>query len=154
LGTTAWSFGRCGEVETTGESPRSSTIAFPRFAWECSAVLCLMLLVSPMSSKAHYVVLILPCFLVAKLAVERRSGWVLVLLGVLAVTGPLTAKGLIGREWGDATLDWNFPTLFAAALLVSCWLMLRRDRQLLRRDRQPQSGTARIDHGASAELAV
>ena len=127
VAVTAWRFGQPG----TGAGPRQVVV-------ECAAIVCLMLLLSPMSSKAHYVVLVLPSMLFARWFVERRPvgqafqpdsqprfRWLLVvLLIVLLITGPLTSKGLTGKALGDLTLAWGFPTFFALGLLAAMWLSL------------------------------
>jgi hypothetical protein len=88
---------------------------------ESSAVICLMLLLSPMTSKAHFVILTLPVLLVAQWSVERPSWrWCLTLAGLL-VTGPLAAKDLVGREWGTLALAWGLPTWHTLLLLVALW---------------------------------
>ena len=132
VAATAWRFGRPGR-----EWSRLEVGA------ESAAVVCLMLLLSPMSSKAHYVVLVLPCILFARWFVERRQAVgqafqpdsqaslrrpLTALLAVLLVTGPLTSKGLTGKALGDLTLAWGFPTWFALALLAVTWLILPRTR--------------------------
>ena len=79
-----------------------------------------MLLLSPMSSKAHYVALLLPCFVMTRAFVEKRLNWKL-WLPLLVVLGPLTAKGITGKTLGDLMLAWGFPTWFALVLLVAMW---------------------------------
>lgn len=98
-------------------------------------VVCLMLLLSPMTSKAHYAVMVLPALFVARRVVEQPSrGWLLVLFGLI-VTGPLTAKGLLGKSLGDLTLAWGLPTWFVMLSLLSLWRL--RD---LANQRHPQLG--------------
>ena len=95
-----------------------------RTAIEASAIVCLMLLLSPMSSKAHYVVLLLPCLVVARAVVERRCDarwW----LPPLLIFGPLTSKGITGKPLGDLLLAWGFPTWFAIVLLAAMWRLNR-----------------------------
>ncbi len=90
---------------------------------EASSICCLMLLLSPMSSKAHYVVLLLPCLVMARAIVERRCDarwW----LPPLLVLGPLTSKGVTGKPLGDVLLAWGFPTWFAVVLLLAMWGLL------------------------------
>jgi len=108
----------------TADRPSPHALAEIQTAVECSAVTALMLLASPMSGKAHYVVLVLPCIVLARVAVEVRPWWSLPLLAVLFVSGPFTAKGLIGKPLGDLTLAWALPTLFATASLAGIWLTL------------------------------
>jgi hypothetical protein len=77
-----------------------------------------------MSSKAHHVVLLLPSLILARLFVEQRPPWMSVLLVALLITGPLTAKGLIGKDAGDLTLAWGIPTCFVLLSLVGTWMAL------------------------------
>jgi hypothetical protein len=113
LALTAWRFGR-------PDASRSSH----HVGAEAAAIVCLMLLLSPMSSKAHYVVLVLPCMLFARALIERRHAAFRLLLPFLLITGPLTSKGLTGKPLGDLTLAWGFPTWFALMLLAAMWLLL------------------------------
>jgi glycosyl transferase family 87 len=126
LAVTAWRFGRPGQpwraacVDSRGDFDAGPS----PIGLEAAALACLMLLLSPMSSKAHYVVLVLPCIAFARAYVERRDAWLRVLLPVLLLTGPLTSKGLTGKALGDLTLAWGFPTWFALALLLAVWRLL------------------------------
>lgn len=113
LALTAWRFGRPG----ASRSPLD-------VGAEAGAIVCLMLLLSPMSSKAHYVVLLLPCMLFARAFIERRHAVLRWWLPLLLVTGPLTSKGLTGKTLGDLTLAWGFPTWFAFMMLVAMWQLL------------------------------
>jgi len=126
LAVTAWRFGRPGQPwMAAGVDSQDDRDAGPSpLGLEAAALACLMLLLSPMSSKAHYVVLVLPCIAFAVAYVERRDAWLRVLLPVLLLTGPLTSKGLTGKALGDLTLAWGFPTWFALALLLAVWRLL------------------------------
>ena len=128
VGATAWIGGRPfrGPQANTGETPGRQTNLI--WAAEIGAVACLMLLLSPMSSKAHYVVLWLPSLLVARLAIERPSATWRVLVVLLAITGTLTTKGMVGKNLGDLTLTWGFPTFFAILMLVAMWGGMRDRR--------------------------
>lgn len=98
-----------------------------RWAWEFSAVVCLMLLLSPMSSKAHYVVLMLPCWLIAKLVWQQPTAPRWGIVALLLITGPLASKDLLGKSLADLTLVWGFPTAFALILLgTSLWQLSER----------------------------
>lgn len=90
---------------------------------EASAIVGLMLLLSPMSSKAHYVVLLLPCLVLARAVVERRldARW---WLPPLLILGPLTSKGVTGKPLGDLLLAWGLPTWFVLSLLAAMWMLL------------------------------
>jgi hypothetical protein len=97
-------------------------------AVEASAIICLMLLLSPMSSKAHYVALLLPCLVISRAFVEKRLSWKL-WLPPLMLFGPLTAKGITGKAMGDLMLAWGFPTWFALMLLVAMWRLVKSNGQ-------------------------
>jgi uncharacterized membrane protein YhaH (DUF805 family) len=74
-----------------------------------------------MSSKAHYAVMLLPTLFIARRIIEHQTrGW-LAVLAFLAVTGPLTAKGLLGKSFGDLTLAWGLPTMYVVLALLSLW---------------------------------
>ncbi len=127
---------------------------------EAASVFCLMLLLSPMSSKAHYVVLVLPCLLFARAVVEGRNGAFLGLLPILLITGPLTSKGLTGKALGDLTLAWGFPTWYAVCLLFAMWLLLpltgkqeTRDALILAKAGRPDRQTGATDCTGYSEAA-
>src|SRR5262249_25656162 len=92
---------------------------------EGAVVLLLMLLLSPMSSKAHFGVLVLPGFLLARTAAERGR-----LPGVLlaaAVALALVAnKDPLGERLYTMALYYSTVTGEAVALLAGCLLILRR----------------------------
>lgn len=123
---TAWRFGLPG----TAAPPQNPAPPGPvpleglRTPMESAAILCLMLLLSPMSSKSHFVVLLLPSFILGRLIIEQRSFFLKGLLIALLITGPLTAKGLIGKELGALTLAWGFPTWFIGFSLLGIWWAL------------------------------
>jgi hypothetical protein len=126
VAATAWLFRRPGRPAPTVPLHNVGPIPFDKLQTgvEAAAVLCLMLLLSPMSSKSHYVVTLLPSLLIARAIVERRSRWLPWLLLPLAVCGPLSTKGLIGRSFGDLTLAWGLPVWFALMSLVGIWMVL------------------------------
>jgi hypothetical protein len=101
---------------------------------EHSVVLLLMLLLSPMSSMAHFGILVLPGFCLARRAIARREPLLTVLLLTAAVAACASNKDLMGGRlytvslWGGCVM-WN--TLF---LLVACL------RELLRRDEVLEDG--------------
>jgi hypothetical protein len=134
IAATTWTFGAPGKKDSV-RSFTDATVAWSDLATgiETSALACLMLLLSPMSSKAHYVVLILPCMLLARAAVDGRCDWKRWLLP-LVVLGPLTAKGFTGKATGDLLLAWGFPTWFVLVLLTAMW-RLRRECFMQARDK-------------------
>ncbi len=112
---------------------------------DVAMIVCLMLLLSPMSSKAHYAVMILPALFVARRVVEQPTrGW-LAVVAFLIITGPLTAKGLLGKSLGDLTLAWGLPTWFVVLALLSLWRL--RDTAHERHPRQ--SGIGLMPHSHS-----
>jgi hypothetical protein len=87
--------------------------------------MCLMLLLSPMSGKAHFVILLLPLMLAARAVADRQSGSLLVVAALL-LSGPLVSKGVVGREWGGLLLDWGIATWHVLIALASIWWILGR----------------------------
>ncbi|MBA4016523.1 MAG: hypothetical protein C0483_04990 [Pirellula sp.] len=102
--------------------PQSSgPLVHPLWGVEFGALLTLMLLLSPMSGKAHYVALWLPTLLIARHCVERPTRFRIGLVAFLLITGTLTSKGFTGRTLGDLTLTLGLPTLNAFATLAGMW---------------------------------
>jgi len=126
LVATTWLSGSPGRPAATVPRQTGEPIPFEHLqtGTEAAAVLCLMLLLSPMSSKSHYVVMILPSLLIVRAVVERRSRWPRWLLLPLIVCGPLSTKGLIGKSLGDLTLIWGLPTWYALTALAGVWLLM------------------------------
>lgn len=126
--STSDSGGQCPPYGHRWDSDHAIAPGEPRLAdWatiqtgiDAAGIVCLMLLLSPMSSKSHYVVLILPCLLLGRAVVDGRLNWRL-WLPLLAVLGPLSSKGVTGKPLGDLLLAWGFPTWFAIALLIAMW---------------------------------
>ena len=72
---------------------------------QVGAVVCAMLLLSPMSSKAHFAALILPVsFILANVFTRRRDPVVVAMLALMLVAGSFTVKGLWSRHLGDQFL--------------------------------------------------
>lgn len=94
------------------------------------ATACGMVLLSPMSSKSHFCVLLVPVVhAVATWLFVRRDLLLGILLGVVFALGSLTVKGLVGRELGNAILAHGSVTWVAvcALLAVARALALARD---------------------------
>jgi hypothetical protein len=128
LAVAAWHWGRPGRraaaggraAPTDGAERRMADWATMQTGIDSAVIACLMLLLSPMSSKSHYVVLVLPCLLLGRAVVEGRLRWP-VWLPLALVLGPLSSKGVTGKALGDLLLAWGFPTWFAIALLIAMW---------------------------------
>ena len=114
----------------------------PPLAVEASAVLCLMLLLSPMSSKAHYVVLLLPILIVTRVASARPTRFNRLGLGAMLALSWLTRKGLIGKTLGEALLFFGAPTWLVLGLLAAMFGLLGRRVELPPSDATHRSARA------------
>jgi hypothetical protein len=131
LSLAAWAGGRPGR---RGDGPEGQR----RLALECSAVLLLMLLLSPMSSKAHFGTLVLPGFCLARTAVLTRSRllggmvWAAVVLAVLSLKDPLGERLYSVSLW-SGVVTWQ-----TLVLLAGCLIALRQQA--------PSAAAAPSDH--------
>lgn len=117
LAVTLWTGGRPGG----GDALRTTGPGRQRFGMESGMVACLMLLLSPQSSKAHFAILVLPVMQLVRAAVMERSRVAQISVCLLAGLGPLTVKGLVGSEMGDQLLLWGAPAFFTLATLITLW---------------------------------
>jgi hypothetical protein len=121
-------------------------LAFRRLG-EAGAVLCGMVLLSPMSSKSHFCVLVVPCaFCLATLLQDRRNRVAWALLGIAALLGTATTKSLIGTSLGNQFLARGSVTFCTVAILLATGLLLLRRAQPAPADAQPgpnKEGAAR-----------
>lgn len=90
------------------------------------ATFCLMLLLSPMSSKPHFCVLAVPAWAVIRAGIERKRWDLIVLVGVAGVCTLLSAKDLSGGVISTTAMWWGVNPLGAAALLAGCLLLPRK----------------------------
>ena len=99
---------------------------------QAGAVLCGMVLLSPMSSKSHFCVLLIPmAFCVHHFLRCRGPVLGALLVGVFAV-GTLTTKGVVGRELGNWLLAYGAVTWGAAlSLLATAWVLHRASPKAL-----------------------
>lgn len=100
---------------------------------EYSMVFLLMVLLSPMSSKAHFCTLLLPGFAVARAAWQLRS----VSLAIWFVSANLIgllALSWLGKYTAQVSLYYGAASIKALLLLIACGsalvLLRRRERQL------------------------
>ncbi|MFO1053217.1 MAG: glycosyltransferase family 87 protein [Planctomycetota bacterium] len=102
-------------------------LAWRRFG-EIGAIACAMLLLSPMSSKSHFCVLLLPTtFCIAETIrgdAWRRRPLVTALLAFSFCAATLSTKGLIGREAGNLLLAFGAVAWGTFALLLASALLL------------------------------
>jgi hypothetical protein len=97
-----------------------------RQAWEAGIVLLLMLLFSPMSSKAHFGTLIVPAFCLARAALNSRSRVLgVVLLGSILL-GLASNKDPLGEKLYTLSLWYGVVTWQTLLLLIGCLIALRR----------------------------
>lgn len=84
------------------------------------AVFCLMLLLSPMSSKPHFCVLAVPAWAIVRAGVERRR-WGLLALAVLAGMIELpAAKDLVGRQVNAVAMWYGCVPMGTLLVLIGC----------------------------------
>lgn len=93
-----------------------------------SAVLCGMVLLSPMSSKAHFCVLLLPAAIATWDAMTNRNVLSMIALGIVFCLGTLTSKDLVGRELGNQLLGYGTATWLTVALLIAMTSFCFRQR--------------------------
>jgi alpha-1,2-mannosyltransferase len=91
---------------------------------ECSVVLLLMLLLSPVSSKPHFCTMLLPGLILARLAVEKMDRWQWGFVIGTIVAGNAMIPNFVGRANGDMGLWLGTVTLAAMLLLVGCYVAL------------------------------
>jgi alpha-1,2-mannosyltransferase len=99
----------------------------PRMAVECGVILLLMLLLSPMSSRAHFGTLVIPAMCLARAARERGAAGLLgVLLALAVALSVLGNKDLVGGRVYTLMLWYATTTFETLILLVGCWFALWR----------------------------
>lgn len=87
---------------------------------EGGAIASAMVLLSPMSSKSHFCVLLLPLAVcLVDVLYRDRDRIVIALLGVVFLTGTLTSKGILGNRLGDQVLARGSVTLCAIVTLAA-----------------------------------
>ena len=106
--------------------PIANSTGLQRFG-QVGAVLCGMLLLSPMSSKSHFAVLIVPLsFCVMEFLRDPRRRVIGIHLGIVFVVGTLTSKGIIGKDLGNQVLALGSITWITLATLTASTYALHR----------------------------
>lgn len=91
-----------------------------RTAIEFGVVLTLVLMMSPMSSKAHFGLLILPAFALSRIAVLTKRYAIWVMLALAAVGSLAGSKDLVGATV-STTLLWTGAITWSAVILwIGC----------------------------------
>lgn len=94
-----------------------------RHALECSIVLLLMLLLSPMSSKAHFGTLVLPGFCLARAAIATPNRIHKGILAAAVLLGLLCNKDPLGERLYTLSLWYGVVTWQALLLLAGCLIV-------------------------------
>lgn len=108
----------------SGNHRRAESTGRPdREVWRHSAMLLLMVICSPMSSKSHFCLLLLPGFCVARYAVETQDRVATGLLAAAIGIGTVGIRGLVGEDVATLALwygnvMWSALFLFAACVYV------------------------------------
>jgi hypothetical protein len=97
-------------------------------ALECGMVLLLMVLLSPMSSKAHFGTLVVPGFCLARAAFHSRSQLLKAVLAGSVLLGLLCNKDPLGERLYTLSLWYGVVTWQTLLLLIGCLLVYRQKR--------------------------
>jgi hypothetical protein len=99
--------------------------------WGASIVLLSMLMLSPMSSKSHFVVLLLPHMAIVAYLIRHREAWraVLPLLCASFALNTLTSRALLGRDLANKMLSLGCITLGTLLLLAAVAVIVLRSRK-------------------------
>jgi hypothetical protein len=95
---------------------------------ECGMVLLLMLLLSPMSSKAHFGTVILPGFILARTALFTRARAIQAITIISVFLGLLGNKDPLGEKLYTLTLWYGVVTWQTLVLLLGCLLIYHREK--------------------------
>lgn len=103
--------------------------------WGASVVVISMLLLSPISSKSHFVVLLLPHVAIVAYLLKHRELWgrAVPLLCASFVLNTLTSRGLVGRGLSTQMLTWGSITIGTLLLLAAVAVIVFQGRK----DRKP-----------------
>ncbi len=89
---------------------------------QAASIVCGMVLLSPMSSKAHFCVVLLPVAFCVQQMLLHRSRSQMLMLALFGVINTASSKDLIGKDAGDSLLAFG-PVTWATllALLATAW---------------------------------
>ncbi len=91
---------------------------------ECALMFILMLLLSPMSHKTHFGILILPGFFIARAAIEKRDRVAAACMLICLLVIGLLDHFFLYPPLGDLFAWYGNVTLGTAALGIACWHVL------------------------------
>ncbi len=104
--------------------PSKTPIVIRRFS-EGALIICGMLLLSPMSSKAHFFILILPAAIMIRFYLwEQKDKLIALLLIAMFLYGTMTTKGLLGKEAGRAVLATGSVTWCTLLAMLGTWRVM------------------------------
>jgi len=116
------------------DHPEYSSGAWPtKIGLECAALLLMMVLVSPASSKPHFVIVLLPAYCLARLAIYQRSriaGAALVVAAIASLTSHRSLTGATfgnGAQWAGA-LTW-LALVLLFGVLAALWMLRREENE-------------------------
>lgn len=92
----------------------------PILAAELGMVFAMMLVLSPMSSKPHFVTLLLPQMALARIAWDRRDRVLKVLVAFGAVAGLCTGKDIIGKDAYEFLVWYGLILAMTVGLFLGC----------------------------------
>jgi hypothetical protein len=118
--------------------------------FDASAILVAMLLLSPMSSKSHFITLVLPYMLIVAVLCQRRHlrRSVGVVLGVSFALNSLTSRTIVGDAASDVWLSMGCVTIGTALVGVMIWLIVVDGTRSL-----PEGGSASRGPQSAGALA-
>ncbi len=98
--------------------------------WGASVVVISMLMLSPISSKSHFVALLLPHMAIVAYLLKHREAWALAapLLCVSFVLNTLVSRALMGRELSNQLLTYGSITIGTLLLLAVVAVIVFRSR--------------------------
>jgi hypothetical protein len=112
--------------------------------WDASVILISMLLLSPVSSKSHFVILLLPHMAIVAYLIRHREARraVVPLLCASFVLNTLTSKLFLGRELSNQMLTSGCITLGTLLLLAAVAVVVLQSRKAAKplRGEMPRAG--------------
>ncbi|HKA38783.1 MAG TPA: glycosyltransferase family 87 protein [Burkholderiales bacterium] len=102
--------------------------------WGASVILISMVLLSPVSSKSHFVVLLLPHMAIVAYLIKHREAWraVVPLLCASFALNTLTSRFFMGRELSNQMLSSGCITLGTLLLLAVVAVIVLHSRKVAR----------------------
>ena len=99
--------------------------------WGASVVLISMLLLSPVSSKSHFVILLLPHIAIVAYLIGHRESWraVVPLLCASFALNTLTSRAFVGKELANQMLSSGCITLGTLLLLATVAVIVLQSRK-------------------------